>query len=1036
MKHKIVLSLLLILLGWVGVDAQMKTIELSQEKPNPSQLMLKPKQNITHFDRNPGSTEFKTLGAFRITELDNGLKAGMFGNRNVPLYIEGTLANSTTKGSRAENQAYEYLRAAAPLMKIKNPDLEFSVLSTYEDELGMTHIKMQQMAGNVPVYGGEVILHSRKGAIEFLNGHYFPSIKMESLTPVMTEKQTLDVVKEDLGASLTYEVDVTILGDMSTKTELVVLPMDDQTFRLAYHLTGYKNLIERWEYFVDAIDGEIIRKHQSICKFHHHEVDHHAKDVEDHVLTSSLSSTTSIALDGKATASAPDLYGISRIINTYQVGAKYYMIDGSREIFSSTPTQMPDDPSGVIWTLDAFNTSPALNNFRFDHVTSNNNTWNSPTSVSAHYNGGKAYEYFRNTFNRASINGSGGNIISLINVIEEDGKAMDNAFWNGQAMFYGNGNTQFFPLARGLDVAGHEMSHGVIQSTANLEYRGESGALNESFADVFGVMIDRDDWLIGEDVVRPNAFPSGALRSMSDPHNGAANNDFGRGWQPSHYNERYTGSQDNGGVHINSGIPNHAFYKFASAVGKDKAEKVYYRALTNYLTKSSQFVDARVAVVKAAGDLYSTAEVNAAKAAFTEVGILGDEGGDYEQDVQINPGQDFVLTTGSNNVGLYLMDAKGQLLGQLNSRQILSKPSISDDGSEVVYIGGDKKMYYLTFNWQANPPTYNEQLLSDEAVWRNVIISKDGLLIGATTNNAENHIYVFYFGGQDVISRDFELYNPTYTTGVVTGDVNFADAMEFDLSGKYIMYDAENELRSGTGNTIKYWDVSFIEVWNNATKTFTQGEVSKLFSSLPKDVSVGNATFSKNSPYIIAFDYIDEENNSSVLGANIEKGNVGLIFENNTLGFPNYSGTDQQLVFEYEQPSTQQTNLGIANLKQNKIEVNGDAQVFSPQKRWAVWFRNGARSTAVEKVLAEHQTFDIDKNPVSDVLSMTVISDNNSAVDFDILISDLNGKVYYENHYNSSDENINVNISDLNNGLYIVTLKSGKTVESKKFVKI
>jgi len=73
------------------------------------------------------------------------------------------------------------------------------------------------------------------------------------------------------------------------------------------------------------------------------------------------------------------------------------------------------------------------------------------------------------------------------------------------------------------------------------------------------------------------------------------------------------------------------------------------------------------------------------------------------------------------------------------------------------------------------------------------------------------------------------------------------------------MYDAENELRSGTGNTIKYWDVSFIEVWNNATKTFTQGEVSKLFSSLPKDVSVGNATFSKNSPYIIAFDYIDEE---------------------------------------------------------------------------------------------------------------------------------------------------------------------------------
>lgn len=78
--------------------------------------------------------------------------------------------------------------------------------------------------------------------------------------------------------------------------------------------------------------------------------------------------------------------------------------------------------------------------------------------------------------------------------------------------FYGNGAQSFMPLARGLDVAGHEMSHGVIESTANLDYEGESGAINESFADVFGVLIDRDDWEVGEDVVRLSEFPSGALR--------------------------------------------------------------------------------------------------------------------------------------------------------------------------------------------------------------------------------------------------------------------------------------------------------------------------------------------------------------------------------------------------------------------------------------------------------------------------------------------------------------------------------------------
>ena len=82
------------------------------------------------------------------------------------------------------------------------------------------------------------------------------------------------------------------------------------------------------------------------------------------------------------------------------------------------------------------------------------------------------------------------------------------------------------------------MTHGVIQSTANLEYQGESGALNESFADVFGTMIDRDDWKIGEDVVKTSFFPSGALRDLENPHNGAPTNNFDKGWQPRHYNER------------------------------------------------------------------------------------------------------------------------------------------------------------------------------------------------------------------------------------------------------------------------------------------------------------------------------------------------------------------------------------------------------------------------------------------------------------------------------------------------------------------
>ncbi len=100
---------------------------------------------------------------------------------------------------------------------------------------------------------------------------------------------------------------------------------------------------------------------------------------------------------------------------------------------------------------------------------------------------------------------------------------MDNAFWNGVFMAYGDGNVAFKPLAQALDVAAHEMTHGVIQHTVNLEYRGESGALNESFADVFAAMVDRDDWQLGEDVIKSlGLFPSGALRDMAHPHNGVS----------------------------------------------------------------------------------------------------------------------------------------------------------------------------------------------------------------------------------------------------------------------------------------------------------------------------------------------------------------------------------------------------------------------------------------------------------------------------------------------------------------------------------
>ena len=996
----------------VKINAGEKNIQLVKQQTN-----AQPKIHNT--------IEYTAMDLSAVAALKSGLTPGILNENMVPAYIEGSLKNSGKKGRSAENLAWEYLENAAPLMKIKEPTREFTFISAQDDELGMTHIKLQQQVKGVPVYGAYVMIHGQNKNYDFLNGSYFPTINLDKTTPSFDIQMSKTIVRNELGEKPEYTDNIKLLFEnYNDDAKLVVYPYEN-SFYLAYHVSSYKNIVERWEYFIDANTGKVLNKYQSICKFHNHtsvkgEKCNHA-EIE--------------IVDGKATANSLDLFNVSRLINTYQVGNKFYMIDGSRDIFSSTPSNLPDDPEGVIWTIDAFNTSPQKDNFNYGHVTSSNNIWNNKTAVSSHYNGGKAFEYFRNSHNRKSINGSGGNIISLINVADEDGGSMGNAFWNGQAMFYGNGDNAFQPLAKGLDVAGHEMTHGVVEGTANLEYQGESGALNESFADIFGVMIDRDDWKIGEDVVKTSAFPSGALRSMEDPHNGASTNDFNSGWQPRHFDERYKGNEDNGGVHINSGIPNFAFFKFATAVGKDKAEKVYYRALSNYLTKSSKFVDCRIAVIKATTDLYGTTEINAAKKAFDEVGILGEQGGNYETDLDANPGQEFVLTTNSSNTGLFIYDTNGNNLGTISGTGVLSKPSISDDGREIVFVGKDDKIHYIFIDWTKNPITPQEQIIGNSPIWRNAIISKDGLKIAALTKEEINEIEVFYFGGSTTTQNVFELYNPTYTEGVTTGYVNYADAMEFDVTGEYIMYDAENEINSTQDGSITYWDVSFIKVWNNASNTFSLGKVEKLFSSLPPDVSIGNPSFSKNSPYIIALDYIDENEDVSILGANVETGEVKLIFENNTLGYPNYSSKDNKIVFDNEGSTVY--NIGIVNLKPNKIEANGDPVLFTGSKRWATWFSNGSRVLSdVEDDLSKNESLYVLSNPMNEVLQFTYNGhDFNEA---DIKITDVTGKVVlYKLKFNLKYNQVNeINISNLMSGIYYLSFGNEKDNKTIKFIKM
>ncbi len=230
----------------------------------------------------------------------------------------------------------------------------------------------------------------------------------------------------------------------------------------------------------------------------------------------------------------------------------------------------------------------------------------------AHDNAGKVYDYYFSKFKRDGIDGQGGTMISTVHY-GSDIEDADNAAWVNeyQQMIYGDGGQIFKPLPYGLDVVGHEFTHGIVAATAGLEYKAQSGALNESYADVFGALIDPGNWTIGETVIKSPPYPRPYLRSLEDPNAKGAFNArkplSGVG-QPAHVSEYanlpVNRKSDNGGVHINSGIPNKAAYLIAQALGPDKAEQVFYRALTQYLTPSSQFKDNALALIQAYKDLY------------------------------------------------------------------------------------------------------------------------------------------------------------------------------------------------------------------------------------------------------------------------------------------------------------------------------------------------------------------------------------------------------------------------------------------------
>jgi thermolysin len=521
-----------------------------------------------------------------------GMMALAFGTRATGAQAQpkGDIVKSYREGQGARpawvEEAYrlsmDHLKANGKSKGLRDAAAELTLLGADIDDFGQTHVRLNQVQNGVPVFGGQLISHLDAASVLDVSGELFANVA--DTTPTFKATKAIAAAQAALGYT-------GALANAPTAT-LTVLPNQDGTAgsKLVYQV---ELLVEdgssatgRYEYFIDATNGAVVWSYNNM-------------------------DTTA------ATGSGRSLYSGTVTINTDYTSGTYYLRDLSRSSML-TYTMRNTTSSGY-------------------YLTDTDNVWGTGTNsdedsagVDAHFGAAKTWDYYLAVHNRRGIDGNGYTMQNRVHY----GNRYNNAFWNGSLMTYGDGDGTTFTSLVSIDVVGHEITHGLTERTANLTYSGESGAANESFSDIFGTAVEyytgsvggrTPDYQIGEDIYTPGTSGD-ALRSMSNP---------GLYGDPDNYSIRYTGTDDSGGVHTNSGIQNQAFYLLAeggtnrtsgrtvTGITRAKAERIFYRALTVKLTPSANFKAVRTATLSAAADLYgsTSAEYNATAAAWTAVGV-------------------------------------------------------------------------------------------------------------------------------------------------------------------------------------------------------------------------------------------------------------------------------------------------------------------------------------------------------------------------------------------------------------------------------
>jgi len=497
------------------------------------------------------------------------------------VFLSGELSDKKVPG---ESSATKFLQENKDIFGIDNAKEELKVVEVNKDDIGDTFVKFAQVIEGTEVDSSLINVHyDKNGVIVSVNGNLEENKEITTLgSKIISPEEAIKIAKNQFEFKKLKK---------TPKAEKLVITEDGLSYEVyKINIFFMDPTIGSYDAFVEVSSGKVIK-------------------TED-----------KIRYNNPVTGTGIDVLGKTRELRLSEAEGKYRMLD------------LKNEATEAIATYDAKNSiGDEIKIFLVSNTTKEFTTEEHKAPVSAHYNADKVIDFYKNLFNRNSIDNKGMAIESITHL----GSNYNNAFWAGDTMFYGDGDGEEFTYLSGdLDVVGHEMTHGVVEYTAGLVYEYQPGALDESMADVFGVLIssynkynvanggtwkfDSADWVVGDDIYTPN-IQGDALRSLADP------TIYG---QPAHMDNYVAGlpnteDGDYGGVHDNSGIPNKAAYNIAKNIGMDKTARIYYRALTQYMHPDTNFQQAAYCLVQAAADLYGKGsnEITAIKNSFASTGI-------------------------------------------------------------------------------------------------------------------------------------------------------------------------------------------------------------------------------------------------------------------------------------------------------------------------------------------------------------------------------------------------------------------------------